>query len=97
MKRCSPKSKSPGALSLQKSHSHMKTKYESKFIKNDKKKWVDRLTGKEINFKKYLELKFYIGDEEVNKTNTVYEIFSKHKSKTGFKYVNDSFKFRLIL
>lgn len=77
----SPKSRSPGAISLQKSHSAIKTKHESKFVRNDKKKWVDRITGKEINFKKYLELKFYINDEEVDKNNTIYEIFSKHRAK----------------
>jgi len=78
-----PKSKSPGAFTLQKSHSTTKTKHEAKFVKNERRRWVDRLTGKEVNFKKYLELKFYINDEEVDKNKSIYEIFSKHRSKNN--------------
>lgn len=76
----SPKTKSPGSVPLHKSHSTVKTKHEGKFIRNDRKKWVDRLTGKEVNFKKYLECKFYLNGEEIDKNITIYEIFSKYKS-----------------
>ena len=67
-----------------------KSKPEGKFVRNDKKKWVDRITGKEINFKKYLELKFYINGDEIDKNKTVYEIFSKHRSKIQNKYVTSA-------
>jgi len=50
-------------------------------VKNEKRRWVDRLTGKEVNFKKYLELKFFINDEEVDKTKSIYEIFTKRRSQ----------------
>jgi hypothetical protein len=48
-------------------------------VRNDKKKWVDRLTGKEVNFKKYLECKFFLNGEELDKNITIYEIFTKYK------------------
>jgi len=64
---------------LKKSNS-VKQGYESKFIKNDKKKWIDKYTGKEVNFKKYLEVKFLIKGKEIDKTKTMYEIISKYKN-----------------
>lgn len=71
----------------------MKQGYESKFIRNDKKKWIDKFTGKEVNFKKYIELKFFIKGEEVDKTKTMYEIISRYKSNQptymviGYKFI----------
>jgi len=47
--------------------------------KADKKKWVDKFTGKEINFKKYLEIKFFVNGVEVAKTTPLLAILYKHK------------------
>ena len=71
-----------GHLLLQKSES-LKTKSETmnKMIyREDRKKWVDKFTGKDINFKKYLEVKFYKNNEEIDKTKTIYEIFCRFRN-----------------
>jgi len=83
----SPKTKSPGQVPLKKSHSVTKGTHESKFVKSGKK-WVDRHTGKEVNFKKYLEIKFFIKGEEVDKTKTMHEILSKYKNRQS-TYIPD--------
>ena len=56
----------------------MKSRSEIK-SKSERKKWVDKLTGKELANKKYLEIRFFIDGKEVSKTKTVYELFHKHK------------------
>lgn len=73
-------------LSLQKSVSALKSKSESK-SKADKQKWIDKFTGKDLNFKKYLEIKFYINGKEIPKEKTIFELFYKYKPNFSLSQV----------
>ena len=84
-----------GILPLQKSESlKLKSETMNKITyKQDRKRWVDRFTGKDINFKKYLDVKFYVNGEEIDKTKTIYEIFCRFRNnnKPYNHYMDDQF------
>ena len=48
-------------------------------LKGERKKLAEKLAGMDINYKKYLELKFFINGVEIPKSKTLFEIFYKYK------------------
>ena len=92
-----------GNLPLQKSESiKLKGDIMNKIVfKQDKKRWIDKFTGKDVNFKKHLEVKFYKNGEEIDKTKTIYEIFCRFRNnnKPYNHYMDDQFiiEYKLFL